>query len=360
MRKLKTIAALLLAAVAMNSCAEMQSLSYGIDDLYQTNNRENIVTVVDSYTRAMAARKASAEKTTAETSAQSVDYNSVLVSDYQTAYERRLYGFESTTYRMPSSYYSMATDEAMRYASAYDPAFYNVMVSGDQVWVEPKYITSMFGTWGATNVTYGLYDSPWMYGWTSYVDPFYYSWWGYPRYSWYDWHCTIGFGPFYIGWGYPGYYPGYYPGFYPYYPGYYPGYHPGYYPPHPGPGYGPHHPHHSPGGRANHNFNGPGSHNTSANRNGGGGYNVRPTSGSTSSGVYNGKSSATRNNNATRTQRDNSTKNESQRSSNFRQSNRSDSRSTSFRGGEARSGGFGGGGGGGGGGRVGGSTSTRR
>jgi hypothetical protein len=65
----------------------------------------------------------------------------------------------------------------MVYASAYDPAYYNIMISGNQVWVEPRYVTSMFGAWGATNVTFGLYASPWNYGWRYRVDPFYYAWW---------------------------------------------------------------------------------------------------------------------------------------------------------------------------------------
>ena len=83
------------------------------------------------------------------------------------------------------------------------------MVSGDQVWVEPKYISSMFGTWGATNVTIAV--GSWYYGWES---PYYYygygAWWGYPRYSWWDWNWGICYNPYYswwgCGWGSPWYY----------------------------------------------------------------------------------------------------------------------------------------------------------
>ena len=124
------------------------------------------------------------------------DFSSVLADDYESAYARRLYGFDSPTYRMPSSYYNLRYSDAYFYASAYDPAFYNVMVAGDQVWVEPKYVTSMFGSWGAAVVpTYS-----WYYGWNY---PFNSTWWTgyYPRYSWY-------------GWGYPYYgpYPPYFGG----------------------------------------------------------------------------------------------------------------------------------------------------
>ena len=101
---------------------------------------------------------------------------------------------------MPSSYYTYRYTDAYQYASAYDPAFYNIMVSGDQVWVEPKYITSMFGTWGASVVvpTYS-----WYYGWTR---PSYSWWYGYPRYSWYDWGYSSIYDPYWgwswgFGWG---------------------------------------------------------------------------------------------------------------------------------------------------------------
>jgi hypothetical protein len=98
---------------------------------------------------------------------------------------------------MPSSYFDLRYGNSRFYVSAYDPSFYNVMVSGSQVWVEPKYITSMFGTWGATNATM-LIHSPWYYGWsTGLYDPFYYSSWGFPHYSWYDWNWNICYG----GWG---------------------------------------------------------------------------------------------------------------------------------------------------------------
>ena len=79
-------------------------------------------------------------------------YDAVLADNYQSAYARRLYGFSSSTYKMPSSYYTYRYTDAYQYATAYDPAYYNIMVSGDQVWVEPKYITSMFGSWGAAVV----------------------------------------------------------------------------------------------------------------------------------------------------------------------------------------------------------------
>ncbi len=136
-------------------------------------------------------------------------YDSYIADDYESAYARRLLGFKSATYRMPSSYFNLRYGGDYMYVTAYDPAIYNVMVSGDQVWVEPRYITSMFGTWGATNATM-LVHSPWYYGWHSVVyDPWYYSSWGYPRYSWYDWNWNICYGAGWglnLWWGWGGYY----------------------------------------------------------------------------------------------------------------------------------------------------------
>ena len=112
--------------------------------------------------QAQAAAAENAYDATASSNAYS--YSGVLADSYESAYARRLRGFESLSYRMPSSYYDFRYGNAFTYVSAYDPAFYNIVVSGDQVWVEPKYISSMFGTWGATVYTGGWYGG-WHAGW---------------------------------------------------------------------------------------------------------------------------------------------------------------------------------------------------
>ena len=125
-------------------------------------------------------------------------YDAILADSYEDAYARRLRGFNSPSYRMPSSYYNFRYSDASFYASAYDPAFYNVVVMGDEVWVEPKYISSMFGSWGRPSIHVGL-------GWSS---PYYNSWyWGWNQPYWSAWDY---WGPYY-GWG--GYYSGYYSGY---------------------------------------------------------------------------------------------------------------------------------------------------
>lgn len=206
MNRLLRSLSLALVVMLVGCTAMMESSSYGSNDLYITNNRERVIEELTARAEFQNALMNSYY------SAPSQGYASVLAGDYESAYARRLYGFNSPTYRLPASYYNLATSDAMRYASAYDPAFYNVMVSGDQVWVEPKYVTSMFGTWGATNVTFGIHASPWVYGWGGYVSPFYYTMWGYPHYSWYDWNWNMCYGPYHYGFGYyPHYHPAYPP-----------------------------------------------------------------------------------------------------------------------------------------------------
>lgn len=229
------IAMVALLSLSATGCATMlSSTGSAYDDLYATHDR---VAIANRQKAEAEARRAEAEARRAEAEAQQAEwraqlaelgvelaaaeasnvrtdsdgvivvdgdysspnvYESFLADSYESAYARRLRGFKSATYNMPSSYFNLRYGNDRFYASAYDPAFYNVMVSGNEVWVEPKYITSMFGTWGATNATM-LIHSPWYYGWHStYFDPWYYSSWGFPHYSWYDWNWNICYG---WGWG---------------------------------------------------------------------------------------------------------------------------------------------------------------
>lgn len=196
-------------SAAWHSAASSDDGMYGTHDKVQIANKQREAAELR---RAEAeARKAEWEARIAEAQARALEneyydypaksdsYSSVLADTYESAYMRRLKGFNSPTYRMPSSYYNLRYSGSLNYVTAYDPAFYNVMVSGDQVWVEPKYISSMFGTWGATNVTFGVsvYPYSWYYGWHT---PYYGSWWGYPHYSWYDWNWGVCYNP-YSWWG---------------------------------------------------------------------------------------------------------------------------------------------------------------
>lgn len=219
MKRILITAVILQAAALMTGCASAFKSSAFSDDLYTIHDKTEIAQrqkAEAELAKAQAeARQAQWEAKIAEARANAVasgdytvyeasvnSYDAVLADTYESAYARRLYGFESPSYRMPSSYYMLRYNDAFQYASAYDPAFYNVMVSGDQVWVEPKYITSMFGTWGASVAVpyYGWYN-----GW---VSPYNYAWWGYPHFSWYDWNWGMYYDPWWgfgfgWGWGYP-------------------------------------------------------------------------------------------------------------------------------------------------------------
>lgn len=312
MRGSLRILAMVVAVYLLSGCSTMfDASSIEPSDLYVTDYKEQVAERAEAKRKAheqqVAFRNQLANSGYYVSEGEEPNFNSVLASDYQSAYARRLYGFNSPSYCLPSSYFALSTNDAFFYASAYDPAFYNVMLSGDQIWVEPKYVTSMFGSWGATNITYGIYSSPWHYGWSFHTPPCYYSWWGYPSYSWYDWNWNICYNPWHYDWWYGGYYPHY---------GYYP------YPPH-----APRPPHHRPrpdvkpgyrpitgsgasAGRPQQNLNGSRANSASrytspqSNRNYGSsesGDRYQQRKGTTSSGVYRGGSTNNRGSNSSST-----------------------------------------------------------
>jgi hypothetical protein len=122
-------------------------------------------------------------------------YDAILVDDMGEARERRLEGIANPWYRV-AGYYNVRNSDALWYASAYDPAFYTVVVMGDDVWVEPNYIAASFG----------YRNSIWGNSW--------YSGFGFPHYNPYAWS----FSPHYSYYsGYlSGFYHGYYGNYYPY------------------------------------------------------------------------------------------------------------------------------------------------
>ena len=217
MKKLNILIGTLILSAGLAGCSSSYyaSSGYANDDLYALHDKTAIARKQQA---AAEARKAEAEARRAEWEAKIAEaqalaaengyydesssnpYNDILADTYESAYARRLRGFESPTYRMPSSYYNFRYGSSFTYATAYDPAFYNIIISGDEVWVEPKYITSMFGTWGGT--PYG----GWYFGWN--YSP---SWWGYPSYAWGGWNWGFGF-TWYDPWWGPGWHPYWGPG----------------------------------------------------------------------------------------------------------------------------------------------------
>ena len=262
MRRYLVLAVVYAQVLLLWGCAAAwQNVSYS-DDLYSIHNKiaiaERQKAEAELAKAQYEARQAQYEAAVAKFNAEASEngytvitngtvngYDAVLADNYESAYARRLYGFSSPTYRMPSSYYTWRYSDAFFYASAYDPAFYNVVVSGDMVWVEPKYVTSMFGSWGATVIP----SYSWYYGWD---DPFYY--WNTPyRYS-YGWYYGWN-NPYYWGWGcgYPYYHNHYHychHHYYPHHPSYHRPPHSGHNPPYAGSG--------SVGSTGHHQINRPG------------------------------------------------------------------------------------------------------
>lgn len=169
MKNIRILIGIITLSMILTGCtsAYYQSTGSGaaLDDMYGTHDKVAIAkkqqAQAEAQKAAAEARRAEWEARLAESQASTAEdnyysstgsnssYQSVVADDYESAYARRLRGFESGSYNMPSSYYSLQYSDDFRYATAYDPAFYNVMVMGDQVWVEPRYITSMFGSWDA-------------------------------------------------------------------------------------------------------------------------------------------------------------------------------------------------------------------
>ena len=243
MKKLKILFGTVILSAGLASCssAYYASAGYASDDLYAVHDRAEISrrkqAEAEAQRAAAEARRAEWEARIAEAKAAAAEnsyyeyrsadanpYESVLADDYESAYARRLRGFESPTHKMPSSYINARYGSAFNYVSAYDPAFYNIVVMGDQVWVEPKYITSMFGSWGTV-----IYSDPWYYGWNRPWGPsFSFGSWGW-SFGWNSWHNPWygpGWGPWYSSWYDPWYGPGW-------------GWGPGWHGHHHGPGWGP-------------------------------------------------------------------------------------------------------------------------
>ena len=151
MKKILAIVVITAQTLVMWSCATAWQGTVYTDDLYSIHNKTAIANrqkaeaelAKAQYEAQQAQYEATLARIKAEAAKQGITvtegvvngYDAVLADTYESAYARRLYGFSSPTYRMPSSYYTLRYSDAFHYASAYDPAFYNVVVSGDMVWV---------------------------------------------------------------------------------------------------------------------------------------------------------------------------------------------------------------------------------
>jgi hypothetical protein len=198
--------ALLLAACSTTARLSSSGPGAAFDDLYATHDRQAYREAEIRQTEAL--KKLREQRALEDIAAAGTDgyYSENILSDsYEESYERRLRGFSSLSYNLPGSYYNLMYSEKAFQASAYDPAFYNVILMGDEVWVEPRYITSMFGSWGTSvNLNLG-------WGWNRWYRP-YWDWYHNPGWAWNRPSWGWGYDPY---WGWGGYYGGFGWGYYP-------------------------------------------------------------------------------------------------------------------------------------------------
>ncbi len=123
-------------------------------------------------------------------------YRRILSDSYQDSYERRLRGMEDPRYG--SENFTTRYSDDYFYASAYDPSLYNTVIMGNQIWVEPWYISALFG-W--PNYHRGLrfgfgwsynYWNDWSPWYSNNYNPWYYNYWCYdyynPYYNYNNWY----------------------------------------------------------------------------------------------------------------------------------------------------------------------------
>jgi hypothetical protein len=192
---------ILILSVFLASCSSLQQTAVN-DDLYYSpdddyiagtdvyanptydNNNSKSISSFDKQIEDILADDSVEDTTIYENKESENAYDRLIVDDYAEAYERRMEAKKSPQYGMNTFNYNFYFNDDYRLASIFwnDP-FYNVVIVGDQVWVEPYYISSSFGYWGR-NYYYSSYwyGSPWYSSWyysmpyySYYYSPYYYS-----------------------------------------------------------------------------------------------------------------------------------------------------------------------------------------
>jgi len=214
-----------LAGIILTSCSSsmhMSSSTTPADDIYYTpSNTSNLASTstlkqestVDDNTQniseskyAMLEKKYSyasvSDTVKSDTLVAKVDnrnpYESILSNSYKESYERRLRGMEDPKYGIED--FTVRYSDAYWLAQSYDPSLYHIVIMGDQVWVEPWYISTMFN-WPHSHFSFGFA-------------------YGYNNWAWNPWYYDYYYSPFYWSSSWVGYNPYWYGG-YPYYNNYY-------------------------------------------------------------------------------------------------------------------------------------------
>lgn len=201
----KSVTVVISSAILMMGCSQSfyNPTTYQTDDLYATHNRDKIIEQQHLLEQARIELEQQRRAYWAEELGLDDQVMAVAQSEakYNTPYGEKLAAISaSTEYKRPSSYYTLQYDKTLDELAQYDPAEYDAYIDeGGNVVIEPKYVSSMYGTWG--DPYYNHYA--WTYGYPSWR---YYSAWGYPRYTWWDYNYSFGYGwsfgfsPFYSSW----------------------------------------------------------------------------------------------------------------------------------------------------------------
>lgn len=244
----------LIITLAMAFAASVASAQW-VDDLYgptQKTKKSSVVRSKGSTVRSTNTTSSYSSQTVQNQPSSSVNstYNSdsesvsekELITSYDEALQRRIVAMRNSNYEQPESYWQLMDQYQAMLEKKYDQNLYNIVLVGDQMWVEPQWLTSLFdGSDPAagvirynkeirenfstsqvivpaeSKVTININIDPWdwsgpywnrpYYGWNDWYSPFWGSswYWGshHHRWGWYD--------PFWGGSYYPYYRPYYRP-----------------------------------------------------------------------------------------------------------------------------------------------------
>ena len=199
------------------SCSSSLQQRQAADDLYYTpdknQNRDIIKEFEEDYNKAIAEneqkdkQEATQNDTVMDFKKSTNPYEKILVDDMNEAYDKRQEAMRDPYYGM-NNYYSVRFSDDYWYASSFDPMFYNTVVMGNTVWVEPNWMSSHFRhgyNYGSFYNYGGFYNRPyssWGFGFSHHP---------YSMNSFYPYNYGYGYGYNYYGYSY-GY--GGYNGFY--------------------------------------------------------------------------------------------------------------------------------------------------
>lgn len=168
-----------------------------------------------------------------------------LITSYDEALQRRLSAMRSATYDQPENYWKLMEQYQNMLEKKYNQNLYNIVVVGDEIWVEPQSITALFdgsdpaqgvikyneelrsefnntsrqddsysSQESSSNLTIQLVVDPFDYwGYSSFYNPFYWGSFYNPWSSPYWWGPSYYYRPYWGGY-YPHHHGGYYGGYY--------------------------------------------------------------------------------------------------------------------------------------------------